>query len=226
MSEYETGGSESFADRVALVTGGASRLGFATALAPVERGAAVTVLDLAGSNGEAVAVELGRRARFAAGPGRGPDDERGVIINTASVAAFEGQVGQVAYAASKAGVSGMTLPVARDLASHHIRCVTIAPGTIDTPLLASLSQPVRDSLGAAVPYPSRLGHPGEFAALVCHVIENRLINELMAASHAAAPAPPGGRLPVATHHRSRSRAARGHKLLRPSARFAVAKLGA
>jgi NAD(P)-dependent dehydrogenase (short-subunit alcohol dehydrogenase family) len=101
---------------------------------------------------------------------------RGVIVNTASIAAFEGQIGQAAYSASKGGIVGMTLPIARDLASSQIRCVTIAPGIFDTPLLGSLPPEARDSLGAAVPHPARLGEPAEYAALVVHVVENEMLN--------------------------------------------------
>jgi NAD(P)-dependent dehydrogenase (short-subunit alcohol dehydrogenase family) len=108
----------------------------------------------------------------------GPPDsqERGVIVNTASVAAFDGQIGQAAYSASKGGVVGMTLPVARDLASHLIRVVTIAPGLFDTPLLAGLPEPARESLGKQVPHPSRLGKPDEYGALALHIIENPMLN--------------------------------------------------
>jgi NAD(P)-dependent dehydrogenase (short-subunit alcohol dehydrogenase family) len=102
--------------------------------------------------------------------------ERGVIINTASIAAFDGQIGQAAYAASKAGVVGLTLPVARELAPFGIRVMTIAPGLFDTPMLAGLSEPARHSLSAAVPFPNRLGQPQEFAALVRHIIENPMLN--------------------------------------------------
>jgi NAD(P)-dependent dehydrogenase (short-subunit alcohol dehydrogenase family) len=104
------------------------------------------------------------------------DGERGVIVNTASVAAFDGQIGQAAYAASKAGVAGMTLPVARELARHGIRVVAVAPGIFDTPMLAAMPDQVRASLGAQVPFPSRLGRPDEYAALVRHVVENRMLN--------------------------------------------------
>lgn len=104
------------------------------------------------------------------------DGERGVIINVASVAAFDGQMGQAAYAASKAGVVGMTLPIARDLSRDGIRCLTIAPGTFETPMLALLPQAVRDSLAAQVPFPKRLGKPSEFAQLVCQMIENAYLN--------------------------------------------------
>ena len=102
--------------------------------------------------------------------------ERGVIVNTASVAAFEGQIGQVSYSASKGGIVGMTLPIARDLADSLIRCVTIAPGIIDTPLLGELPEEVRASLAASVPHPARLGRPGEYAALTVHIIENPMLN--------------------------------------------------
>jgi 3-hydroxyacyl-CoA dehydrogenase/3-hydroxy-2-methylbutyryl-CoA dehydrogenase len=104
------------------------------------------------------------------------DGERGVIINTASVAAFDGQIGQAAYAASKGGIVGLTLPVARDLAELGIRVVTIAPGLFDTPLLASLPEPVRASLAKQVPFPSRLGRPAEYAALALQIIENAMLN--------------------------------------------------
>ncbi|MDD2857458.1 MAG: SDR family NAD(P)-dependent oxidoreductase [Candidatus Nanopelagicales bacterium] len=103
-------------------------------------------------------------------------EERGVIVNTASVAAFDGQVGQAAYAASKAGVAGMTLPLARDLAQFLIRVVTIAPGTFETPMLAGLPEEARKSLGDQVPHPSRLGKPSEYAALVQHIVENPMLN--------------------------------------------------
>jgi NAD(P)-dependent dehydrogenase (short-subunit alcohol dehydrogenase family) len=102
--------------------------------------------------------------------------ERGVIVNTASIAAFEGQIGQVAYAASKGGVAAMTLPLARELARSGIRVMTMAPGIFDTPLLAGLPEPARVSLGQQVPFPSRLGRPEEFAALVRHIIENEMLN--------------------------------------------------
>jgi NAD(P)-dependent dehydrogenase (short-subunit alcohol dehydrogenase family) len=102
--------------------------------------------------------------------------ERGVIINTASVAAFDGQIGQVAYAASKGGVAAMTLPAARELARHGIRVVAIAPGIFDTPMVADLPDAARESLGKQMPFPSRLGRPEEFAALVRHIIENAMLN--------------------------------------------------
>ncbi len=104
------------------------------------------------------------------------EGERGVIVNTASVAAFDGQIGQAAYSASKGGIVGMTLPIARDLAELGIRVVTIAPGLFDTPLLAGLPEPARVSLGKQVPFPPRLGRPPEYAALVAHIIENAMLN--------------------------------------------------
>lgn len=101
---------------------------------------------------------------------------RGVVVNTASVAAFDGQIGQAAYSASKGGVVGMTLPIARDLARDGIRVMTIAPGIFDTPMLAGLPEPARVSLGQQVPFPSRLGRPAEYAALVKHIVENDMLN--------------------------------------------------
>ncbi len=108
--------------------------------------------------------------------GCGPDGERGVIVNTASVAAYDGQMGQIAYGASKGGVAAMTLPMARDLAQSGIRVVAIAPGLFLTPMLEGLPQEVQDSLGAQIPYPARLGHPEEFAALVGHIATNAMLN--------------------------------------------------
>ena len=104
------------------------------------------------------------------------EGERGVIVNTASVAAYEGQIGQAAYAASKAGVIGMTLPVARELARYGIRVMTIAPGLFETPMMAGLPQEVQDSLGKTVPFPSRLGRASEYALLVQQIIENPMLN--------------------------------------------------
>lgn len=118
-------------------------------------------------------VRLGA-ARMAAN--ESAEGERGVIVNTSSVAAYDGQVGQAAYAASKAAIAGLTLPLARDLADHLIRVVTIAPGMFDTPLLAALPEAARDSLAAQVPHPKRLGFPGEFASLVRHIVENPMLN--------------------------------------------------
>ncbi|MDP9248590.1 MAG: SDR family NAD(P)-dependent oxidoreductase [Candidatus Dormibacteraeota bacterium] len=228
----------------ALVTGGASGLGRATARMLAERGARVVIFDLPRSPGEQVAGELGKEAAFVSGSvaseedvrqavaaagelrilincagvgsagriaGRqGPfpldafrrvidvnlvgtfnalrlaaarmselealDGERGVIVNTASIAAFEGQVGQAAYAASKAGIVGLTICAARDLAAQLVRVCTIAPGTFDTPLLAGLDERARESLAAAIPHPQRLGHPDEYAQLACHIVENQLLN--------------------------------------------------
>ena len=229
----------------ALVTGGASGLGLATATALSRAGAAVVIADLPGSGGEAAARSLGgafaatdvtdeasvqaavelagtmgplRVAVNCAGIGTagrvlgrsGPlpleqfarvvtvnligtfnvirlasaaiaqtepvAGERGVIVNTASAAAFDGQIGQAAYSASKGGVVGMTLPIARDLADKLIRVMTIAPGLFDTPMLAGLPEPARQSLGAQVPMPWRLGDPAEYAALVQHIIENPMLN--------------------------------------------------
>jgi NAD(P)-dependent dehydrogenase (short-subunit alcohol dehydrogenase family) len=115
------------------------------------------------------AAKMSTQPAFASG-------ERGVIVNTSSVAAFEGQIGQAAYAASKAGVNGMTLPIARELARFGIRVVTIAPGIFDTPMLQGMSEELRASLGAQVPFPPRLGRPEEYAALVEHIIENEVLN--------------------------------------------------
>jgi NAD(P)-dependent dehydrogenase (short-subunit alcohol dehydrogenase family) len=104
------------------------------------------------------------------------DGERGVIVNTASIAAFDGQIGQAAYAASKGGVVSLTLPVARELARFGIRVVTIAPGIFETPMMASFTAEVQDALGKSVPFPARLGRPAEFAALVKHICENTMLN--------------------------------------------------
>jgi 3-hydroxyacyl-CoA dehydrogenase / 3-hydroxy-2-methylbutyryl-CoA dehydrogenase len=233
----------------ALVAGGASGLGAATARALHDAGASVVICDLNADRGEALATELGERSRFVeanviepepveaavaeaagaagglrisvccAGIGwaqrtagrQGPHDleifhnvikvnligtfnvlrlaaaamldndpdqggERGVCVNTASIAAFDGQIGQVAYAASKGGIVGLTLPAARDLASRGVRVATIAPGTFDTPLLAALPEDARAQLGAQIPFPNRLGQPEEFAALARHVVENPMLN--------------------------------------------------
>ena len=104
------------------------------------------------------------------------DGERGVIVNTASVAAFDGQIGQIAYSASKAGVAGMTLPMARDLSRSGVRVMTIAPGLFLTPMLAGLPEDVQKSLGAQVPFPSRLGNPSEYANLAAHIVANPMLN--------------------------------------------------
>ncbi len=104
------------------------------------------------------------------------DSERGVLVTTASIAAYDGQVGQIAYSASKGGVVGMTLPAARDLSQYGIRVNTIAPGLFDTPLLAALPEEARQKLGAGVPFPQRLGQPPEYAQLACQIVENRMLN--------------------------------------------------
>jgi NAD(P)-dependent dehydrogenase (short-subunit alcohol dehydrogenase family) len=106
----------------------------------------------------------------------GPGGERGVIVSTASVAAYDGQIGQAAYAASKGGIVGMTLPIARDLARNGIRVMTIAPGIFETPMLLGMPQDVQDALGASVPFPSRLGKPTEYAMLVEHILANPMLN--------------------------------------------------
>jgi NAD(P)-dependent dehydrogenase (short-subunit alcohol dehydrogenase family) len=231
----------------ALVIGGASGLGEATARRLHEQGAAVTIADVNADKGGGLARELGvpfvscdvreeerveaavaqaaalegglRIAVCCAGIGwaqkvagsRGPhpllpfetvvqinligtfnalryaaaamvanepreDGERGVFVCTASIAAYDGQVGQIAYAASKGGIVSLTLPAARDLAQYGIRVNTIAPGLFDTPLLAALPQEARDKLGASVPYPQRLGTPGEYAQLASQIVENRMLN--------------------------------------------------
>jgi NAD(P)-dependent dehydrogenase (short-subunit alcohol dehydrogenase family) len=105
-----------------------------------------------------------------------PTKERGVLINTASVAAYDGQIGQAAYSASKGGIAGMTLPIARDLARNGIRCMTIAPGIFGTPMMFGMPQEVQDSLAASVPFPSRLGTPADYAKLVKHIVENDMLN--------------------------------------------------
>ena len=231
----------------AIVTGGASGLGGATAQAMAAAGAKLTIVDVNREAAEAAARALGgiaavcdvanaeaaeaafAAARVAHGPVRvlvncagigtagrivgkeGPlalaayervirvnligtfnmlrlaaaemsaaepmaDGERGVIINTASVAAYEGQVGQAAYASSKAGVVGLTLPAARELSRFGVRVVTIAPGLFMTPMMASLPEEIQKSLGDSVPYPPRLGQPEEYAALALHIVANRMLN--------------------------------------------------
>ena len=119
-------------------------------------------------------LRLAAAAMLANEPGE--SGEKGVHVSTASIAAYDGQIGQVAYSASKGGIVGMTLPAARDLASAGVRVCTIAPGTFDTPLLAALPEESRAALGAAVPFPSRLGHPEEFAALAAHIVTNQMLN--------------------------------------------------
>jgi NAD(P)-dependent dehydrogenase (short-subunit alcohol dehydrogenase family) len=234
---------------VFIITGGASGLGAGTAKMLVEQGAQVVMADLNQTAGDALAAELGARARFVTtnvadeasaqecvnaavatfgglhglincagiapaekvlgknGPhnfdvftrtitvnligsfnmirlaseamSKGEPNaagERGVIVNTASVAAYDGQIGQAAYAASKGGVVGMTLPIARELARFGIRVMTIAPGIFETPMLLGMPQEVQDALGKMVPFPSRLGKPAEYAALVRHIVENEMLN--------------------------------------------------
>lgn len=235
------------AGTAALVTGGASGLGAATARALAAAGARVAVLDRDLARAEALAAEIGgiaaacdvsdasqteaafAQAAEAHGPARicvacagiapggrvvgreGPmpldqfesvirvnligtfnairlaaagmagldaleDGERGVIVTTASVAAFEGQIGQAAYAASKGGIASMILPIARELAPRGIRLMAIAPGLFATPLMAGLPQPVQDSLAGTVPFPARLGQPEEYASLALHIVENAMLN--------------------------------------------------
>ncbi len=234
------------ANKVFIVTGGASGLGAGTAKMLAQQGARVLLADLQDEAGEALAKELGQRylhcnvtqeqdaqAAVAAALEMGtlfglvncagvapaaktvgkngahaldlfqkvvsinligtfnmirvaseamsknnpePTGERGVLINTASVAAYDGQIGQAAYAASKAGVVGMTLPVARDLAPLGIRCVTIAPGIFGTPMIFGMPQAVQDSLAASIPFPSRLGRPEDYAKLVHQIITNEMLN--------------------------------------------------
>jgi NAD(P)-dependent dehydrogenase (short-subunit alcohol dehydrogenase family) len=119
-------------------------------------------------------LRLAAAAMIANEPNAG--GERGVCINTASVAAYDGQIGQVAYSASKGGVVGLTLPVARELAGKGVRVMTIAPGIFATPMVASLSETVQQSLAASIPFPSRLGHPSEYADLACHIVNNAMLN--------------------------------------------------
>ena len=239
---------EIWAGSVAIVTGGASGLGAATATAMTNAGLKVALFDLNEEAGRAKAAELGgaffkvdvsdaanvksamdavakemgtprvlvncagigpasktvsrgephdpamfakviginligsficaseAASRMVAADPMAPDGARGVIVNTASVAAYEGQVGQVAYAASKGGIVGMTLPMARDLADKGVRVCTVAPGLFLTPLLEGLPQDVQDSLGQQVPFPSRLGDPAEYGKLVCHILDNPMLN--------------------------------------------------
>ena len=140
----------------------------AHALEPFQR---VIAINLVGTFN---VLRLAAEAMLANEPDEG--GECGVIVNTASIAAYDGQIGQIAYSASKGGVVGMTLPAARDLASARIRVCTIAPGLFDTPLLAGLPEEARAALGAQVPHPARLGDPGEFGALAAHIVENQMLN--------------------------------------------------
>ena len=202
--------------QAAIVTGGASGLGAATARALAAAGAKVAIADVnekvaaevADSiKGVAVACDVAdsasgeaavKKAAAAHGPARInligtfnmmrlvaaaiqpleplPDGDRGVIISTASVAAFEGQIGQAAYSSSKGGVAALTLPAAREFSQFGVRVLAIAPGIFGTPMLRALPQEVQDSLGASVPFPKRLGEPREFAALVLHCVHNGYLN--------------------------------------------------
>jgi NAD(P)-dependent dehydrogenase (short-subunit alcohol dehydrogenase family) len=140
---------------------------------PLEAFAGVVRVNLVGTFN---VIRLVAEAIVASSEPEGADDERGVLVNTASIAAFDGQIGQAAYAASKGGIVGMTLPIARDLARSGIRVVTIAPGLFDTPLLAGLPREARESLERQIPFPSRLGRGEEYALLVRHIIENPMLN--------------------------------------------------
>jgi NAD(P)-dependent dehydrogenase (short-subunit alcohol dehydrogenase family) len=160
--------------RVALCcagTGSASKIAGSRGPHSLEDFERVIAINLIGTFN---ALRLAAAARLDNGPNE--EGERGVLIATASIAAFDGQVGQLAYSASKAGIVGMTLPVARDLAPAGVRMMTIAPGLFDTPLLATLPQEARDSLGADVPFPPRLGRPAEFALLVEQIAANPMLN--------------------------------------------------
>jgi len=150
-----------YAERIATQRG-------SHALEPFERVIAVNLV------GTFNALRLASAAMVANEPDAG--GERGVCVNTASIAAFDGQIGQVAYSASKGGVVGLTLPAARDLARFGVRVCTIAPGLFDTPLLASLPEEAREALGASIPFPARLGRPDEYAALAAHIAENGMLN--------------------------------------------------
>jgi NAD(P)-dependent dehydrogenase (short-subunit alcohol dehydrogenase family) len=154
--------------KTAIVTGGASGLGLATVEEIVAAGGRALILDLVNSDGETKAKEIGDSVRFAAADVTSEEEVEAAVA--------DGQIGQNAYAASKSGVAGMTLPLARDLSSAMIRVVTIAPGTFDTPMLALLPQESRDALAAAIPHPRRLGRAEEYAALVRHIIENPMLN--------------------------------------------------
>lgn len=138
---------------------------------PLERFSKVIAVNLIGTF-NVIRLAAAKMLERAVDPG----EDRGVIICTASVAAYDGQIGQAAYAASKGGVVGLTLPVAREFAQHQIRVASIAPGIFDTPMLAGLPEAARESLGKQVPFPSRLGRPAEYAALARHIVENQMIN--------------------------------------------------
>jgi NAD(P)-dependent dehydrogenase (short-subunit alcohol dehydrogenase family) len=180
--------SKSLKDIAALVTGGASGLGAATTRALLDRGASVAIVDRDGP-ADLSAFELVVRVNLigtynvlrlvAASMGENQPDgdgQRGVVVMTASVAAFDGQIGQTAYSASKGGVAALTLPAARDLAGRGIRVCTIAPGVFRTPMLAGLPEPAQRSLEATVPFPPRLGEPSEYALLACQIAEHPYLN--------------------------------------------------
>src|SRR5712675_2359843 len=164
--------------QAAIVTGGGSGLGAATAIRLAARGAKVALLDINLDAAKAVAATCGGLAIAADVQSLDPleDGERGVIVSTASVAAYEGQIGQAAYAASKGGVLALVLPAARELAQFGIRVNAIAPGIFATPMLMGMPEEVQQSLGASVPFPKRLGRPEQYADLVLHIVENRYIN--------------------------------------------------
>src|SRR5438034_1355496 len=153
-----------------IVTGGASGLGEGTAKMLAEAGANVVIADLQADKGEALARQLGAKGQ--------PDaaGERGVIVSTASVAACGGQIGQAAHSASRGGVVGMTLPIARDLSRDGIRVCTIAPGIFETPMLLGMPKDVQEALAKQVPFPPRLGKPADYAQLVRHIAENEMLN--------------------------------------------------
>ncbi|MEZ5078779.1 MAG: SDR family NAD(P)-dependent oxidoreductase [Solirubrobacterales bacterium] len=152
--------------------GWAERLARARGAHQLETFAKVVEVNLVGTFN---VLRLAAEAMLDNDPG-GEESERGVCVNTASIAAFDGQIGQIAYAASKGGVVGMTLPAARDMASKGVRVMTIAPGLFDTPLLAALPEAARESLGAGIPFPSRLGRPEEYGRLVCEIVRNPMLN--------------------------------------------------
>ena len=145
-----------------------------------ERGAVVMTASIAAFDGQigqtAYSASKGGVVALTLPAARLDSSERGVCVNTASIAAFDGQIGQIAYSASKGGIVGMTLPAARDLAGGGVRVCTVAPGTFDTPLLGALPEEAREALAGAIPFPSRLGRPDEYAALVTHIVENEMLN--------------------------------------------------
>ena len=169
----------------AIVTGGGSGLGEAVARALAAQGVKVAVLDVNAAAAQRVATDIAGiacacdvtdSASVTAALAAASSGERGVMVNTASVAAFDGQVGQEAYSASKGGVVGITLPLARDLAQWGVRVCTIAPGLFATPLLKQLPEPVQQSLAASIPFPKRLGQPEEFASLALEIVRNGHLN--------------------------------------------------